>query len=159
MIELIKRLIKNNREYDMENTSKVTLDDIAERVGVSVAAVSQALSGKGRISQETKERILEVVEELSYQPDRYAQNLAQRSRMQAQGKPRKKNLEKYMPPPGIMSFYHIPELAENLMLEIRQRVEQGYDAAHLQHSIEEFSKLSKKKLYDIYRQVLAGFPG
>jgi ADP-ribosylglycohydrolase/transcriptional regulator with XRE-family HTH domain len=138
----------------MNNQSKVTLEDIATRVGVSVAAVSQALSGKGRISQDTKDRILGVVEELSYQPDRYAQNLAQRSRMQAQGKPRKKSDGKHIPPPGIMSFYRIPELAENLMLEIRQRVEQGYDAAYLEQSIEAFSQLSKKKLYTIYREAL-----
>ncbi len=138
----------------MNNKDRVTLEDVAARVGVSVAAVSQALSGKGRISQETKDRILEVVEELSYQPDRYAQNLAQRSRMRAQGKRRKISGGKNIPPSSIMNFYRVPELAENLMLEIQQRAEQGYDVAHLQQSIEAFSLLTKKKLYDIYRQVL-----
>jgi ADP-ribosylglycohydrolase/transcriptional regulator with XRE-family HTH domain len=138
----------------MSKPPKVTLEDVAARVGVSVAAVSQALSGKGRISQDTKDRIFEVVEELSYQPDRYAQNLAQRSRMKAQGKRRKKSGGKHIPPPHIMSFYRVPELAENLMLEIRQREEQGYDVAHLQQSIEAFSQLTKKQLYNLYREAL-----
>ena len=37
----------------MNPQNKVTLEDIANRVGVSAPAVSQALSGKGRISPET----------------------------------------------------------------------------------------------------------
>lgn len=142
----------------MNKKPNVTLEDIAARVGVSVAAVSQALSGKGRISQETKDRILEVVEELSYQPDRYAQNLAQRSRMRAQGKRRKISGGRNIPPASIMNFYRVPELAENLMLEIQQRTEQGYDVAFLQQSIDTFALLTKKKLYDIYRQVLTAAP-
>ena len=54
--------------------ARVTLEDIAQRAGVSTAAVSQALSGKGALSQATRERILQVVEELSYQPDKVAQS-------------------------------------------------------------------------------------
>ncbi len=63
----------------MTQKGKVTLEDIAIKTGVSVPTVSQTLSGKGRISKATRERILAVVEELSYQPDPAAQSLARRA--------------------------------------------------------------------------------
>lgn len=44
----------------------VTLSDIAARAGVSVAAVSMALSGKGKISAEVCDRIISIAEELAY---------------------------------------------------------------------------------------------
>ena len=56
-----------------------TLLDIAKRVGVSTAAVSIALN-KGetnRVSAKTRQRILEVAEELSYAPNELARALAE----------------------------------------------------------------------------------
>ncbi len=47
-------------------TKNVKLKDIAERAGVSVAAVSMALSGKGKISAEVCDRIASIAEELDY---------------------------------------------------------------------------------------------
>jgi DNA-binding LacI/PurR family transcriptional regulator len=44
----------------------VTLKDIAERTGVSVATVSMALSGKGKISAKVCDRIVSIAEELDY---------------------------------------------------------------------------------------------
>jgi DNA-binding LacI/PurR family transcriptional regulator len=44
----------------------VKLRDIAERAGVSIAAVSLALSGKGKISAEVCDRIVSIAEELDY---------------------------------------------------------------------------------------------
>jgi len=44
----------------------VTIKDIAEKAGVSVATVSRALNGKPDISPETKKRILTIVKELNY---------------------------------------------------------------------------------------------
>lgn len=57
----------------------LTIHDIARLVGVSPSTVSRALSGKGRISQATRERIRKVVEELGYQPNVLARALATRS--------------------------------------------------------------------------------
>lgn len=42
------------------------LQDVAERVGVSLATASLALSGKGRISVEVRERIQAVADQLGY---------------------------------------------------------------------------------------------
>jgi len=44
----------------------VKLSDIATRAGVSVAAVSMALSGKGKISAELCDRIASIADELDY---------------------------------------------------------------------------------------------
>lgn len=42
------------------------LKEVAQAAGVSVAAASQALSGKGRLSTDTRARILEVADHLGY---------------------------------------------------------------------------------------------
>lgn len=44
----------------------IKLSDIAKRAGVSVAAVSMALSGKGKISAEVCDRVASIAEELDY---------------------------------------------------------------------------------------------
>lgn len=46
-----------------------TIRDVAERAGLSIAAVSQSLNGKGRISLSTREKVLKIAEELNYVPD------------------------------------------------------------------------------------------
>lgn len=38
----------------------MTLEEIAKEIGVSKSTVSRALSGKGRIGEKTRNRILEV---------------------------------------------------------------------------------------------------
>ncbi|RFA06918.1 hypothetical protein B7R21_17520 [Subtercola boreus] len=53
----------------------VTLQDIADRVGVARGTVSSALSGKGRISAETRDRIRATAEELGYVANTVARNL------------------------------------------------------------------------------------
>ena len=47
----------------------VTLKDIAERVGVSITTVSRVLNGKGSISQETKDKVFQVMRELKGKAD------------------------------------------------------------------------------------------
>ena len=45
----------------------VKLSDIAERVGVSTVTVSKALSGQKGVSEEVREKIRSIAEELGYQ--------------------------------------------------------------------------------------------
>ena len=45
----------------------VKLADIAERVGVSTVTVSKALSGQKGVSEEDREKIRSIAEELGYQ--------------------------------------------------------------------------------------------
>ena len=55
--------------------SKSTIKDVANKVGVSVATVSYVLNGKKKISEPTKKRIYEAIEELNYVPNINAQGL------------------------------------------------------------------------------------
>lgn len=50
----------------MEKPKKITMQEIADRVGVSKYAVSKALSGKPGISTATREKIFEVASQLGY---------------------------------------------------------------------------------------------
>lgn len=44
----------------MSRQGNVTIKDVAKRAKVSVASASRAINGVGRISQETKDRILKA---------------------------------------------------------------------------------------------------
>ena len=45
---------------------KLKIKDIAKKAGVSTTAVSFALNGKEGISEQTREKILRIVEEAGY---------------------------------------------------------------------------------------------
>ncbi len=45
-----------------------TMLEVAKRAGVSKATVSRVLSGNGYVSQETKDRVFQAVEESGYRP-------------------------------------------------------------------------------------------
>lgn len=53
----------------------VTLKDIAETCGVSATTVSNVINGKAKTSEETRQRILEVIEETGYKPNIMAKGL------------------------------------------------------------------------------------
>lgn len=55
---------------------QVRISDVAEAAGVSNTTVSHALSGKGRLPEETRQRVREVAEKLGYQPSALARGLA-----------------------------------------------------------------------------------
>ena len=54
----------------------ITIADVAEALGVSKTTVSRAISGKGRIGEETKQRVMQYIEEHDYKPNVIAQGLA-----------------------------------------------------------------------------------
>lgn len=62
---------------DREIDKRITIADIAEALGVSKTTVSRAISGKGRIGKETRERVLSYIEEHDYKPNVIAKGLAQ----------------------------------------------------------------------------------
>ena len=53
-----------------------TITDVAREAGVSVATVSRALRGLDRVSPETREKVLQVAEELNYMASPAATSLA-----------------------------------------------------------------------------------
>ncbi len=61
---------------------RVTIGDVAAAAGVSKQTVSRAINNKGEISEKTKRRVMEVVRELGYRPNRLAQAMnSQQTRM------------------------------------------------------------------------------
>lgn len=52
--------------------TRVTLRDVAERAGVSTAAISQALNDRGSLRPQTRERIKAIAAELGYLPNKHA---------------------------------------------------------------------------------------
>ena len=56
----------------------VTMQEIADRLGVSLKSVSLAVNGTGRLSQKTRERILQAAREMGYRPNFAARSLVTR---------------------------------------------------------------------------------
>ncbi|MCS7190637.1 MAG: LacI family transcriptional regulator [Fimbriimonadales bacterium] len=55
---------------------RLTIREVAQALGVSTATVSRAIHGRGRISPDTRARILCQLEQLGYTPNLHAQSLA-----------------------------------------------------------------------------------
>ena len=53
-----------------------TIADIARRAGVAKAAVSFALNGTGRVSEQTKRAVLQAAQELNFRPNPHAKTLS-----------------------------------------------------------------------------------
>lgn len=62
---------------DKEDKKDITIADVAEALGVSKTTVSRAISGKGRIGNDTRKRVLAYIEEHDYKPNAIAKGLAQ----------------------------------------------------------------------------------
>lgn len=56
----------------------VTLKEIAQKCNVSIATVSNILNGKSNFSEETKNKILQVIQETGYKPNYMARTLRAR---------------------------------------------------------------------------------
>ncbi len=60
-------------------TMQATIKQVAQRAGVSVATVSYVLNGTGVVTDETRQRVLDAVAELNYQPQYAARSMRGRS--------------------------------------------------------------------------------
>lgn len=57
---------------------KITIEDVAKKAGVSKATVSRVLNGQYQhVTEETKQRVLAVIQELDYRPNALARGLKQ----------------------------------------------------------------------------------
>jgi LacI family transcriptional regulator len=56
--------------------AKITITELARRLGVSACTVNKALSGKPKVSEKTRQRVVAEAERLGYRPNRMAQVLA-----------------------------------------------------------------------------------
>lgn len=56
----------------------VTIADVAKQAGVSMMTVSRVINNNAHVSEKTRQRVLQAVEELSYRPNMVARSLATR---------------------------------------------------------------------------------
>lgn len=59
----------------MKRQQRVTIEDVAREAGVSTMTVSRVINNTGRISEETRQHVRQIVERLGYRPNRAAQTL------------------------------------------------------------------------------------
>lgn len=57
---------------------KITISDVADALQVSKTTVSRAISGKGRISEDTRQKVLAYIADHDYKPNVIAKGLAQK---------------------------------------------------------------------------------
>lgn len=60
-----------------QDRQPVTIYDVAQRAGVSIATVSRTLRGSGEVAQGTRDRVLAAVAEMRFRPNRMGQSLAE----------------------------------------------------------------------------------
>jgi len=53
----------------------MTIYDISEKAGVSIATVSRVLNGSSRVSEKTKQKVLDVIKQYGYTPNAFARGL------------------------------------------------------------------------------------
>lgn len=110
----------------------LTIGDIAEELGVSKTTVSRAISGKGRIGKQTRQRVLEYIEEHHYSPNVVAQGLAQN-----------KTFNLGMVLPGDYNIVELP-FFQNCMLGIsRAASSHGYDVLISMVTPEDITQLER----------------
>ena len=68
---------REKRENVEAVEKKITIADVAAHLGVSKTTVSRAISGKGRVSEETKRRVQMYIDQMDYKPNVIAKGLAQ----------------------------------------------------------------------------------
>ncbi len=54
---------------------KPTIKDVAERSGVSIATVSRVINGASVVSEKSRRKVIEAIEELGFKPNQVARNL------------------------------------------------------------------------------------
>ena len=59
----------------MKGIYNMTIYDISEKAGVSIATVSRVLNGSSNVSEKTKKKVLDVINQYEYTPNAFARGL------------------------------------------------------------------------------------
>ena len=59
----------------MNTDDTVTIYDVAREAGVSMATVSRVVNGNKNVMENTRKKVLEVIERLDYRPNAVARDL------------------------------------------------------------------------------------
>ena len=60
---------------EAERKPQMTIYDISEKAGVSIATVSRVLNGSNNVSEKTKKKVLDVINQYEYTPNAFARGL------------------------------------------------------------------------------------
>lgn len=118
---------QSTKQVNSSAGQKVTIRDVAEKAGVSPAAVSLTLSGRGRIADETRRHILDTANALNYV-------LPKRKRGTV-------DWREYTVHRGVGSEYHarrVIDMDRQIALlrdELEQRRQEGYDVRLVEAAI------------------------
>ena len=63
------------KENDNLQQNALTIYDISEKAGVSIATVSRVLNGSRKVSPTTKEKVMQVIDACGYEPNAFARGL------------------------------------------------------------------------------------
>lgn len=107
---------ETRKGQEMMDDKNLTIGDIAQELGVSKTTVSRAISGKGRIGQQTRKKVLEYIEEHHYSPNVIAKGLAQ-----------SKTFNLGMVLPGDYNVVELPFFQKCMMGVSRTASARGYD--------------------------------
>lgn len=117
---------------DKVSTKKITIADVAEALQVSKTTVSRAISGKGRISEETRQKVLAYIEENDYKPNVIAKGLAQQ-----------KTYNIAMVIPGDCDLVDMPFFQNSMQGVCEQAAAQDYDVMLVMTSSDNYSHLER----------------
>jgi len=107
----------------------IRIKDIAERAGTSKGTVDRVLHNRGRVADDVRERILEIIKELNYEPNRIAQSLKSQ---------RTYNIAALIPDPKEDSYWEAPlngiEKAEKELRQYGINITRYIFTPHDEHS-------------------------
>ena len=64
-----------------KKTKRVTLEMIAAKAGVSIGTVDRALNNRGGINPDTRKRVIDIADDLEYQPNKLAGALGRKKKL------------------------------------------------------------------------------
>src|SRR5579875_1470843 len=76
----VRRTVERERVDSRGDSAPVTIYDVAERAGVSIATVSRVVNGHRSIRPDTQERVLRAIRELGFVPNSAARGLSSGSK-------------------------------------------------------------------------------
>lgn len=114
-----------------------TLKDVAEKSGVTVTTVSRMLNNRGYISNKTREKILQAMKELNYQPNELARALS---------KKRSNFIGLIVPSASNMYFCKVIDCVEHLVTQKGYKLLLCTSNNEVKKEIEYFDMLSASKV-------------
>ncbi len=91
--------------------NRIGIKDIAKKAGVSIGTVDRVLHNRGEVKEATREKVMQIVQELGYTPNLHAKTLSSK---------RTYRLAAFIPDPNVLPYWNSPKQGlEKGMAEIK----------------------------------------